>query len=111
LNALEGEGSEIIVQSTQDIWGKGLKDIQLIKNLNEESGILITHDLRMRTLYRELLKEKEVSAFFISIPSGANFELIYRKIFTIWEEIKKISKKEKHPFVCRMPWKGKYKMI
>lgn len=108
LNELEKERTDIIVQSTEDVWCKGIKDPQLIEKLNEVDGILVTNDLKMKHLYGELLKQHKVSAFFIVFPSGVNFEFRYRQVIKFWEGIKKTAREEQHPFMCRIQNNGKY---
>lgn len=105
LNELE-KGSDNLVKSTIDIWGRGIKDPQLIEGLNKEDGILVTNDLKMKRLYYELLKENKVTAFFIVFPSGASFALRYRQIFKIWEKIKETIQREPRPFCCKIQVNG-----
>ncbi|HUS87507.1 MAG TPA: hypothetical protein VMW76_09720 [Bacteroidales bacterium] len=110
LNELEKNRTDTIVLSTEDVWGKGIKDSPLIEKLHEAGGIMVTNDLKMKHNYYELLKKNGVSAFFIAFPSGVNFEYRYQHVFKIWEDIKKIARKEKHPFICKIPNRGKPKV-
>ena len=111
LNELEKERTDISVFSTEDVWGKGIKDPQLIENLNEANGILVTYDLRMRYTYRELLKENKTTAFFIAFTKGVNFEHKYKFVFRIWENIKKTARKQKHPFICQIQNNGTLRIL
>ena len=86
----------LIIFSTETEFGKGVKDIELFDKLKKVNGILVTHDLKMRTRKNEfsLIKELGITVFIISLPSGANFELQYQTIIGMWPEMKKdISKK------------------
>jgi predicted nuclease of predicted toxin-antitoxin system len=101
------------VFSTEMKFGKGVKDITLYKKLKEVNGILITHDLKMITRIAEFtaIKEPGITVFFINLPGGVNFTLLYQTLFEKWEEIKQISRKEKHPFVCKIKMKGKTEFL
>lgn len=108
INTLETHEALNKVYSTETTFGKGIKDIELFKELKKVSGILVTHDLKMQTRRNEfaLIKELGITVFIISLPSGANFELQYLTIIGMWAEIKKICRKKKTPFVCRLKMRG-----
>ena len=108
LDVLEQHDGVHRVFSTELEFGIGLKDVPLYHKLKEVNGILITHDLKMLTRVNEFsaLKELGISAFIISLPSGINYTLTYQTIFGKWEEIKKISRKQAMPFICRLKMKG-----
>src|SRR5258708_469561 len=104
LNVLESHEGVNHVLSTEIEFGKGIQDADLFKKLKSVNGILVTHDLKMRTRKNEfsLIKGLGISVFMISLPSGADFELQYQTIISIWPEIKKIFKQQKpSPFACR----------
>jgi hypothetical protein len=109
LDILEQHDNEHRVFSTEIEFGKGVKDIPLYHKLHEAGGILITHDLKMITRIAEFtaIKDLGITVFFINLPSGVNFTLIYQTLFEKWEEIKEIAKRQKHPFVCKIKMKGK----
>ena len=109
LHCLEQKDKINRVFSTEMSLGKGIKDCPLIKKLKEVNGIWITHDLKLMTRLNEflLLKDEGVTVFIISLPSGCNFVLQYRLVIDRWEEIKKICRKHKQPFVCRLLIRGK----
>lgn len=102
LNELEKERTDITVQSTVDVWDRGIKDPQLIEKLNEVDGILVTNDLKLKRLYCELLRRYNVSAFFIVFPSGVDFAFRYRHVINVWEIIKNTAKNEHRPFLCKI---------
>ncbi|MES2559008.1 MAG: hypothetical protein V4590_04675 [Bacteroidota bacterium] len=108
LHALEGPDGHN-VYSTVDEIGAGVLDPDLIVELTKRKGIFLTHDFRMITRKNEfqLLKEQGLTVFFISLPSGCNYSIIYQTIIGSWEDIKKICRKEKHPFLCKMKMRGK----
>lgn len=109
LNILESHEGVNQVFSTETEFGKGIKDIELFDKLKKVNGILVTHDLKMRTRKNEfsLIKELGITVFIISLPSGANFELQYQTIIGMWPEIKKIYRKNRSPpFVCRIKMRG-----
>jgi hypothetical protein len=110
LNIIEGHEGINNVFSTETEFGKGISDLELFARLKEVNGILVTHDLKMKTRKNEfsVIKELGVSVFLISLPSGANFELQYQTIIGIWPEIKKICRKQRGiHFVCRIKMRGK----
>ena len=94
--------------STENEFGKGIKDIDLFQRLRGVNGILVTHDLKMKTRKTfSLIKELGITVFMISLPSGANLETQYQVIIGMWPEIKKIVKMHKsEPFVCRIKMRG-----
>jgi hypothetical protein len=109
LNLLESHEGINRVFSTEESFGKGIKDTDLFRRLKEVNGILVTHDLKMTTRKNELslIKELGISAFVISLPSGSNFELQYQTIIGMWPSIKKISRKNRNDsFVCRIKMRG-----
>jgi len=109
LDVLESHEGINRVFSTEVVIGKGVKDVDLFKELKVLNGILVTHDLKMTTRKNEfsLIKELGITVFIISLPSGANFELQYQTIIGIWPKIKKILKKNGFsPFVCRIKMRG-----
>ena len=97
------------VYSIQETFGKGILDTDLIPKLAEVSGTLITHDFRLLTRKNEfkLLKDCGITVFFVSLPSGCNFALMYQIIIGNWETIKKLYSKEKRPFLCKILQRGK----
>lgn len=107
LNALE-EGEEDNVYHTEVVFGKNILDLELYPKIKEKNGILITNDLKMlsRKNERELIRSLGITAFFISLPKGANFVLKYRTMINKWEEIKLVCRKNKHPFMCRIKMRG-----
>lgn len=110
INTLEKHEGTNRVFSTETVLGKGIKDIDLFRELKKINGVLVTHDLKMQTRRNEfaLIKELGITVFIISLPSGANFELQYQTIIGMWPEIKKIYKKKRsNPFVCRLKMRGK----
>ncbi len=109
LNVLETHEGVNRVFSTEIEFGKGIKDVDLFQRLRKVNGILVTHDLKMKTRKNEfsLIKELGITVFMISLPSGANFETQYQVIIGMWPDIKKILKKYKsNPFVCRIKMRG-----
>lgn len=110
LDVIEQHLNKHRVLSTEEEFGKGIKDEDLFRSLKEKNGILITNDLKMMTRRNEfaLIKELGISVFLISLPSGANFDLICLTIQNMWPEIKKIAEKNNYkPFVCRLKMRGK----
>lgn len=110
LNLIEGHEKKHRVFSTASVFGKGVQDIDLFRKLQEVNGILVTHDLKMLTRRKEfeLIKDLGISVFVISLPDGANYELIYRTIIgDKWHEIKALWKKRRNEsFVCRIKMRG-----
>ncbi len=96
------------VYSTKDAIGAGVLDTDLIIELRRRNGVFLTHDFRMITRKNEfqLIKEQGLTVFFISLPSGCDYAIIYQKIIGSWEEIKKITKKKEHPFLCKIKMRG-----
>lgn len=90
LNIVEGHRAINRVFSTEVAFEKGIKDLELIPKIKSVNGILITHDIKMKTRSNEhqLIKEIGVTVFIISLPSGCNYELMYQKIFSDWEKSK-----------------------
>jgi hypothetical protein len=113
LNVLERHLAVNNVYSTEMKFGKGIPDLELFPLLKEVNGILITNDLRMMTRREEfsLLKNLGVTAFMISLPSGARFEIKYQTLVARWEEIKLVARKNKMPFICRMKMRGKNEFL
>lgn len=113
LDKIESHEGYNRVFSTATEFGKGISDIELFKKLKAANGILITNDLKIMTRRVEItaLKDLGVNAFIISFPSGVNYELIWQTIFDKWTEIKKIVKKTKQPFICRIKMKGAPEML
>jgi len=91
VSELEKSATNYNVQHTDDAWGTGIKDPELIQNLNNFNGILITNDLRMRVAFCELLSKNKITAFFISFPSNASYEYRYTLVINNWGRIKQIS--------------------
>jgi len=106
VSELEKSATNYNVQHTADAWRGGILDPELIVNLKNVNGILITNDLKMKRAFRELLAKKKITAFFISFPSGANYEYRYTMIINNWVKIKQISEDERHPFICRIMPRG-----
>lgn len=108
LDTLEQHDGVHRVLSTEQEFGKGVKDVDLFDVLSRVDGVLITHDLKMVTRKNEfsIIKSLGVSVFIISLPSGANFETIYLTIIGMWPGIKKIARKQTRPFVCRLKMRG-----
>jgi len=109
LDILEEHNHTHKVFSTELVWGKGIKDRPLIIKLKEANGIWVTHDLKLITRANEfqLMKKEGITVFIISLPSGYDFTTMYRTIIDRWEEIKRICKKHKHPFICRLLIRGR----
>ena len=110
LNVLESHEGINHVFSTEDEFGKGIKDVELFDKLKSVSGILITPDLKMKTRKNEfsLLKKLGATAFMISLKPGSNFERQYQTIISKWAEIKKIQNQQgPNSFVCRIKLRGR----
>lgn len=110
LNVIESHEGLNKVFSTETEFGKGIPDLELFARLKAVNGILVTHDLKMKTRKNEfsVIKALGISVFLISLPSGANFELQYQTIIGLWPEIKRIYKKQRGAhFVCRIKMRGK----
>lgn len=107
LDALEGADGNIVKHTALE-FGKGVQDPDLIPKIKKCNGILITNDDKMKSRKQEyeIIREEGVSVFFISLPKGAPFELKYKTIINKWEEIKKICRKNKHPFMCKIKMRG-----
>jgi len=109
LNILESREGVNRVLSTENEFGRGIKDVELFKKLKNVNGVLVTHDLKMITRKNEfaLVKELGISVFILSLPSGANVELQYQTIFAKWSEILKLYRKNSSKaFVCRIKMRG-----
>lgn len=108
LNTLEKHDGINRVLSTEIEFGKGIKDPDLYQLLKKCDGILITKDLKMITRKNEfsLITELGITVFFINLPDGSNFNDIYQTIIVKWQEIKKICKKRKRPFLCKIKMRG-----
>lgn len=109
LDVLESHEGINRVFSTEMEIGKGIKDVDLFQELKVRNGILVTHDLKMTTRKNEFstIKELGITVFIISLPSGANFELQYQTLISMWPNLKKIYKKHRSsPFVCRLKMRG-----
>lgn len=113
LNAIEKHEGVNSVFSTEEAFGKGVPDTELFTFLTDCNGILITNDLKMKTRKNEfsIIKNLGVTVFIISLPSGVNYQIIYKTIIDKWEEIKKICKKNSRPFVCRIKMRGESEFL
>ena len=111
LNEIEKDRTDIVVHSTADLWGIGIKDPELIEKLKDAGGILITNDLRMKRNYCELLSQCKITAFFIVFPSGASFDFRVRQVFKIWEDIKITAATTKRPFLCKIHNNGRVNIL
>lgn len=107
VSELERSATNYNVQHTKDAWGEGILDPELIRNLHDVDGILITNDLKMKKAYCEQLAKNKITAFFISFPSGASYENRYTLVINNWLTIKQISETEKRPFLCKIKSRGK----
>lgn len=58
-----------------------------------------------------IIKDEGVSVIIMSLPSGANFDVIYQTIIARWEEIKKLCKKYKTPFALRVKMRGETEVL
>jgi hypothetical protein len=107
LNALE-EGEMDNVYNIQDAFGKGILDPDLYPLLKKVNGILITIDLKMLSRKNEygLIKTLGITVIFLCIPKHENFVFKYRTIIDKWEEIKRVCKENKHPFMCKIKMRG-----
>ncbi len=104
--ALNEFDEENRILHTQIEFGKGIKDVPLIDKLNEIKGIkiIVTNDLKFKHRIHQyrIYKDNNLSTIMISLPSGPND---WAKMITItnkWELITELSRKHKHPFICRI---------
>lgn len=84
-------------------FGQGALDEDWIKKVGEESGIVITQDLRIQTARHqyELYKQFGLGVFFFKPPStGYSFWEMLEQLIKRWPEIKKLSR-TKPPFAFR----------
>lgn len=88
-DALEGKDGHRVYH-TQEVWGQGIKDVDLYPKLKAANGILVTNDLKMISRRNEfsLLKELQITAFIMSFPKGSTFDEKARHMFLRWAEIK-----------------------
>lgn len=107
INELE-YGTEHNVYHTAVEFEKGILDPDLYPLIKKRNGILITNDLKMlsRKNEYELLRSLGITTFIMSIPMGSPFEVKYKTIINKWEEIKKICRRNNHPFMCRIKMRG-----
>jgi hypothetical protein len=108
LAALE-EGENHNVYHTTLAFEPSIKDPDLYPLIRNRNGILVTNDMKMlsRAPEYQIMLTLQITAFFISLPKGADFALRYRTIFDKWEDIKLICRKNKRPFMCRIKMRGK----
>lgn len=110
LDLLESHEGKNRVYSTSVAFSKGITDSDLFQKIRESNGILVTHDLKMVTRRKEfsLIRELGISVFLVSLPSGADYEMIWRTIVEKWPAIKEWQRKHRNkPIVCRIPIRGK----
>jgi len=107
VSELEKSATNYNVQHTEDAWYRCIPDPELIRNLSAIDGILISNDLKMKKAFSELLAQNKITAFFISFPSGADYESRYKLVINNWSTIKKISETQRRPFICKIKPRGK----
>jgi hypothetical protein len=113
LDILEKKWNVNRVYSTEETFGKEIKDCPLIKKLKEVNGIWITCDQKIITRSNEfqLIQEQGLTVFIIVLPGKCNFSIIYQDIISKWEDIKEICSTTKHPFVCKAKRNGSYQFL
>ena len=103
LNILVETESNIEIKSTSDVFGKGIKDVDLIPKIAKNKGILITHDRKMasRKAEKELLDTLKVSTVFVNTANQKYWDQL-QMIIKYWpkllKETQSILKKEDHFF-------------
>jgi hypothetical protein len=115
LNSLnKGYFADVQVSSTKISFGKGIEDEKLIPEIGKRSGILITRDINIhRTeLQYELCKQHNLGVFFLSMPKNQNrhWEIVL-VLIEHWEEIIRLSQKNRLPFAYRVKARGKMESL
>jgi PIN like domain len=109
LNSLcKGHFRDIEVFSTKRAFGKGVLDEDLIPQIGEQMGILITRDVaihRTRSQY-ELCKSYNLGIWFLPQTQVSHWQLV-KLLISHWDEIVETSQKAKRPFAYKLKMKGK----
>lgn len=104
--------SLVKVHHTRAFFSEGINDVDLIKLIKQEKGILITQDDRIRKNAAEigLIREEGVSVIIIGVSANAKFDTIYTFIFKFWEKIKtQCAESKKAPFIAKILSSGEIK--
>jgi len=104
LNSLsKGYFPEIEVLSTKKTFGKGTPDEELIPEIGETRGILITRDVnifRTRMQY-QLCRKHKLGVFFLKLSKGSQDHWsMVTLLVNHWREIADLAGKGKFPFGC-----------
>jgi predicted nuclease of predicted toxin-antitoxin system len=115
LNLLsKGYFPNIEVYSTIDVFGRGVRDEDIIPKIGTEGSILITKDFNIKktTLQYELCQQYNLGIFFITLPKNQDkhWEIV-KLIIQNWEELIQKIGRDKHPFAYRIRIKGKMEKL
>jgi ribosomal protein L7Ae-like RNA K-turn-binding protein len=115
LNSLDkGYFQNVIVSSTKTKFGKGVPDEAIIPEIGKAGGVLITKDVNIRRtkMQYQLCEEYKLGIFFLKPSTGLDkhWEIV-KMLINNWEEIIRISTKEKLPFGYEIPTRGKIRKL
>ncbi|OGU35955.1 MAG: hypothetical protein A2315_15250 [Ignavibacteria bacterium RIFOXYB2_FULL_35_12] len=110
----KGYFRDVQVFSTKVKFGKGAPDEEIIPEIGQISGILVTQDVnihRMKLQYN-LCSKFNLGIFFLALPKDQNkhWEIV-KLLVNNWKEIIHRSEKEKKPFAFRIRVRGKMEKL
>jgi len=110
----KGYFKDIQVLSTKEKFGKGVADEELIPNISQSGGVLITRDFNIHKtrLQYDLCKQYSLGVFFLRLPKNQDkhWEIV-KTLVNHWEEIIEKVYKEKKPFAIRVHIKGQIEKL
>lgn len=108
------ENAQFEIISVKDNW-PGASDEDIIPNIGNENGILITQDYRIQTRrhQKELYIENGVGVLFFNPPSKSGFSYweMVKQLVNRWEDIKHIIVRNDTPFAFRCSARTKFEKL